>query len=275
MEQSESRKKILAKIVELEKSQKFNDDVEDDPETIVLMPNMVDYLNKKLSSKINTAIANRAATKYFEGLIKDKQLIIEDVQGIENFTNVKSGAIITCNHFNPCDNYAVWRVIKPYMGRKRLWKVIREGNYTNFPGFYGYIFKNCNTLPLSSNVDTMKNFLSAVNTLLTRGEKILIYPEQAMWWNYKKPRPLKMGAYKFAVTSNVPVIPMFITMSDSDVLDPDGYFVQKYVVHILPPIYPKPELSHKENMQYMRDENYRLWVETYENTYKCKLKYEE
>ena len=161
------------------------------------------------------------------------------------------------------------------MGRRRLWKVIREGNYTNFPGFYGYIFKNCNTLPLSSNVETMKNFLSAVDTLLNRGEKILIYPEQAMWWNYKKPRPLKMGAYKFAVTSNVPVIPMFITMSDSDILDADGYYVQKYVVHILPPIYPKPELTNKENMQYMRDENYKLWVKTYENTYKCKLKYEE
>ena len=73
MEQSESRKKILAKIKEFEKDKKFDIDVEDDPETIILMPNMVDYLNKKLSSKINTAIANRAATKYFEKLIKQKQ----------------------------------------------------------------------------------------------------------------------------------------------------------------------------------------------------------
>ena len=84
MEKSESRLKVLKKIEELEKKQLWTQDVEDDPETYELLPNKVDYLNKKLSSKILNKIANIAGTKFFEKMIKNKQLIIEKINGIEN-----------------------------------------------------------------------------------------------------------------------------------------------------------------------------------------------
>lgn len=276
MEKSAERLKILEKIKQFEKEEKWDVDVEEDPVSKELLPNKVDYLNKKLTSKIATFFANKAGTKFFEKLIKQKQLIIKEVKGIENFTAVKSGAIITCNHFNVCDNYAVWRTIKPYVRKKdRLYKVIREGNYTNSPPPFGFILRHCNTLPLSSNTQTMKNFLKAVNVLLTRGEKILVYPEQAMWWNYKKPRPFKNGAFRFAVNNNVPVIPFFITMEDSDVLDADGFFVQEYTVNILPAIYPDKNKSRNENMEYMKNENFNAWKKTYESFYNKKLEYEK
>ena len=59
--------------------------------------------------------------------------------------------------------------------------------------------------------------------LLERGEKVLVYAEQGMWWNYRKPRPLTAGAFKFAAESKVPVLPIFITMSDSDKIGGDGF----------------------------------------------------
>lgn len=273
MEKSQERLEILKKIDEFEKNEWWDKDVEDDPETIPLLPNKVDYLNKKLSSKIATYFANIFATHYFEKLLKNKQMIIENIVGIENFTQVTGGAIITCNHFNACDNYAIWRAIKPYMRGRRLYKVIREGNYTNFPGIIGFFFRHCNTLPLSSNIETMKNFMSAVSTLLQNGEKILIYPEQGMWWNYKKPRPCKNGAYKLAVMNNTPIIPAFITMRDSDVLDKNGFFVQKYTIHFLPPLYPKDNLSKKDNIEYLKNTNYNMCVQTYEKFYGKKLEY--
>lgn len=275
MEKSEQRLKILEKITELEKQELWDRDVEDDPETIELLPNKVDYLNKKLSSKIKTYFANLAGQKFFENMIKNKQLIIDNVVGIENFTKVKSGAIVTCNHFNPCDNYAVWKVLKPYMDGRMLYKVIREGNYTNPPAPFGLFMKHCNTLPLSSNTETMKKFVKAVHVLLKRGENILVYPEQGMWWNYRKPRPMKDGAFRLATTSGVPVIPIFITMKDSENLDSDGFPVQKYTVNILPPIYPNPEFNKKQNIEYMKKLNYELWVKTYEDFYKTKLTYEK
>lgn len=273
MEKSENRLKIIKKIEELEKNQLWHNDVEDDPVTIELLPNKVDYLNKKLSSKILTFFANKAGTKFFEKLIKNNQLIIDKVNGLENFTNVKGGSIITCNHFNPCDNYAVWRTLKPYMNGRMLYRVIREGNYTNPPAPYGFIMRHCNTLPLSSNTATMRKFLRSVDILLKRGENILVYPEQGMWWNYRKPRPMKNGAFRLAANSNVPVVPIFITMEDSDVLDGDGFYVQKYSLNILPAIYPKPELSKKENIEYMKKANYEAWVNTYQSVYNTKLEY--
>ena len=111
--------------------------------------------------------------------------------------------------------------------------------------------------------------------MLTRGEKVLVYPEQGMWWNYRKPRPLKNGAYNFAVTSKVPVIPAFITMEDSENLDGDGFPVQEYTVHFLKPIYPDEKLTKSQNVEKMKDENYQVWVKTYEDFYKKKLKYLE
>jgi 1-acyl-sn-glycerol-3-phosphate acyltransferase len=273
MEKSPERLKVLAKIEENERAGLFNSPVEDDPPTIELLPNKVDYLNKKLFNKIATRIANRAGTKFFEDLIDKGQFIIKDIVGIENYLSVDGGALITCNHFNACDNYAVYRAIREHLGKRRLYKVIREGNFTNFPGPIGFFFRHCNTLPLSSNKDTMKKFMVAMNTLLARGEKILIYPEQEMWWNYRKPRPLKSGAFRFAVTCNVPIIPVFITMEDSDTMDPNGFPVQEYTVHFLKPIYPDKNLIKKDNIEYLKNENYRVWVDTYEKVYNKKLKY--
>ena len=161
------------------------------------------------------------------------------------------------------------------MKGKRLYKIIREGNYTNPPKPFGFIMRHCNTVPLSSNMDTMKKFMSSVDVLLKRGEKILVYPEQGMWWNYRKPRPMKDGAFRFAVTSKVPVLPVFITMRDSDVLDGDGFFVQKYTVNILPPIYPDEKLNKKQNIEKMNQTNYAAWVKTYEDFYGTKLVYDK
>ncbi len=272
---SEDRIKILNKIKEYERDKKFDIDVEDDPPAPVLMPNQIDYLNKKLSNKIATHFANKMAKKYFDNEIKKENLIIDNIYGLENYQKIKNGgAIITCNHFNPYDNYVVYKAIEKELGKKRLYKVIREGNYTNFPGFYGMIFRHCNTLPLSSNTETMKLFFKAVDILLKRGEKILIYPEQGMWWNYKKPRPLKMGSFKLAVRSNVPVLPCFITMEDSNKVAPDGSFHQRHTLHILPPIYPDSSKPAKISAQELADKNYQVWKEKYEEIYKIPLKYE-
>lgn len=274
--QSEYRLKVLEKIKEYENKELWDKDVEDDPETIVLMPDKVDYLGKKLSSKIMTFIANRLAVHFYEKKIRTGEFIIKEINGLENYRKVNGGAIITCNHFSVYDNYAIYRAIRKDLPKgHQLYKVIREGNYTNFKGFFGFLFKHCNVLPLSSNSQTMKNFLSAVDTLLTRGEKILIYPEQAMWWNYRKPRPFKSGAFRFATKSKVPVIPAFITMEDTDKLDGDGFKIQAYTIWFLPPIYPKDDLSDKQNAEYLKEENYNALVNLYEKVYDKPLVYGE
>ena len=121
----------------------------------------------------------------------------------------------------------------------------------------------------------MKKFMRAVRTLLGRGETILIYPEQGMWWNYRKPRPMQAGAFSLAVANRVPVVPVFITMEDSDVPDGDGFFVQAFTLHILPAIYPDDSLSRGVATEAMRRQNYEAWVKTYEEWYGIPLVYGE
>ena len=58
MEKSAHKLELIRRIAELEKKELWHLDVEDDPETYPLMPNEVDYLNEKLSSKIKNKIAN-------------------------------------------------------------------------------------------------------------------------------------------------------------------------------------------------------------------------
>ena len=275
MEKSAHKLELLRRIDELEKNQLWHLDVEDDPETYPLMPNEIDYLNKKLSNRIKTKVANFFGTRFFENLIKQNQLIIKEVRGIENFKAVVGGKIVTCNHFSICDNYAVWRTLRPHMNGKMLYKVIREGNYTNPPKPFGLFMRHCNTLPLSSKMSTMKKFMQAFSALLARGEAILIYPEQGMWWNYRKPRPMQDGAFTLAVKNKAPIVPIFITMEDSNVLDGDGFPVQEYTLHILPAIYPDKTLSFAEAKEKMRKENYEAWVKVYEDFYKKPLVYGE
>lgn len=216
-EKAPDRLAVLARIEELERQGRFDVDAEEDPPTLPLEPEQIDYLRLKPSSRAKVKLSYALAGKFLDGLIRDGKLILKEIKGMEYLNELESGAILTCNHFNPFDCFTVEHLFRTsrHQGKKQLFKVIREGNYTNFPGFYGFLFRNCNTLPLSQNKKTMYNFLRAVDTILQRGDFILIYPEQSLWWNYRKPKPLKNGAYKFAVKNHVPVLPIFITMEDS------------------------------------------------------------
>lgn len=268
-----ARLAVQKKIAEYERLGLFDLDVEDDPPTKPLLPGQVDYTYQKRKTRAKARIANRVARAFFERKIRKGELVIKEVRGIEHFRAVQGGAILTCNHFNPFDNYAVLKAIERDLPKKTLYKIIREGNYTSFKGLYGYFFRHCNTLPLGSNLHVMGELSRGVSTLLARGERILIYPEQGMWWNYKKPRPLKDGAFRFAAKNSVPVIPFFITMQDTAALDGAGFPVQAYTVHIMPAIYPDEGLPLRARIAAMRERNYALWKEKYEEIYGIPLTY--
>lgn len=266
------RSEILEKIQQLEKEGKFDQDVENDPPYTPLQVGSVDYEHKKFSTKIKSKLFTYYSFKYFNSKIKNGSIIIDTYVGVENLKNLKEGAIITANHFNPFDSIPIHKAVKKYHYRHRLFKIIREGNYT-FPGLYGKFMRYCNTLPLAHDYDVMRQMMKSVDFWLNKGYCILVYPEQSMWWNYLKPKPTKPGAFHFAAKANKPIVPTFITMRDTNKLDKDGDFIKAYTLHISEPIYPKKELSVKENAKYLQSENDRVWKEIYERTYHIPLTY--
>ena len=266
------RLEILKKIQLLERQGRFDEDVEPDPPAPPLLPDDIEYLNKGFAGNCRRLAAFAAAYLYFWSLEGRKLIKVNKAQGLEHLASV-GAAVVTCNHFHPMDSFIMQRIFDDSRHKKRLYRVIREGNYTGFPGFYGFLMRNCNTLPLSSNMQTMKKFLTAVRTALEQGNCVLIYPEQSMWWNYQKPKPMKTGAFDMAVKNNVPVIPCFITMKDLDKADADGFPVKEYTPHLGEPLYPDPTLSRPEAKDKLRRQNEEFCRRVYEQVYGQPLTY--
>ena len=273
MEKSAERLEIIKRMEDSELKGIFDQDVENDPPELELFPDQVDYLHKKLKTKILTYLTLKAGGKFLNSQIQSGNLIIKDIVGVENLPSKKQGAIVTCNHFNPLDNFLVLKGLIPSLKKGRFWKVIREGNYTNPPKGFEMFMRYGDTLPISRNRKTMHNLMIAIDKYLKRGDKVLVYPEKALWWNYRKPRPFKTGAFKFAVTSGVPIIPMFITMEDTDKIGVDGFPIQAHTVHIGECLWPDDNLSPKENINMLCEKNHQFCVDTYEKFYNTKLKF--
>ena len=270
---SAQRLQILKTIQQLEQQRRFDEDVEPDPPAPPLLPEEINYLHKGFSGNCRRLLAFAGAYLYFWSLEWRKLIKVNRAEGLQYLSDAK-GAVITCNHFHPMDSFIMQRIFDDSRHKKRLYRVVREGNYTGFPGFFGFMMRNCNTLPLSSNLQTMKKFLQAVRTVLQDGNCVLIYPEQSMWWNYKKPKPMKTGAFDMAVKNNVPVIPCFITMRDLNRRGSDGLPVQEYTPHLGAPIYPDMTLSKPEAKEKLRQQNEAFCREVYERVYGISLVYD-
>lgn len=251
----------------------FYIDVNEDPPTIPLEPDNpdLDYLKERPINATKNRIANDWKYNFVNNAIKNGQLIIDGVEGIENALSVETGAIITCNHFHPFDSFSIEHVLQEAGSSKRLYKVSREGNFTNFPkGKIQLYFKYDNLLPLSQIPETVEMFDKAVHTILDRKDLILVCPEQSMWMGYKKPKPMKYGAFKWATENDVPVIPTFITQRAVE----ENEEAQAYTIHVGAPIYPDHSLSPRENIRRMRDLDFEFCRRTYERVYGIPLEYE-
>ena len=266
------RSEVYERIKKLEEEGKFDVDVENDPPYIPLHVGDVDYKQRKLRHKLQARLYTYYSFKYFNHQIKAGNIIIDGYEGIENLKKVKGGAIVTSNHFNPFDSIPIHKAVKKYHRKGRLFKIIKEGNYT-FPGLYGRFMRYCNTLPLANDYDVMREMIQSVGYWLDKGHMILIYPEQSMWWNYRKPKPTKAGAFRFAAKFDYPVLPTFITLRETDKVNKDGDNILAYTLHILKPIYPRPDLNFKENVIYLQACHNMAWKDVYEKVYNTKLEY--
>ena len=280
---------INERIEFLERIGLFYIDVNEDPPTKPLKPDDkdLDYLKEQPINATKNRVANDWKYHFVKNAMASGQLQIDGTEGIERVLEIPTGAIITCNHFHPFDSFSIEQALLDSGNEKKLYKVSREGNFTNFfeeektpkrdsKGNlnFNYIlslyFKFDNLLPLSQEPETMRLFDKSIGAILKRGDLVLVCPEQSMWMGYKKPKPMKYGAFKWATVNDVPVVPSFITQRE--VKDNPG--AQAYTIHFGEPIYPDHNLPVRENIKRMRDLDYKFCKETYERVYGIPLQYE-
>ena len=228
-----------------------------------------EYLKRRgtVVYKIKAAFARRCADLLTFALNRDTEII-----GMEKLRGIPGGAIVTSNHFSPIENTCI-RLITKKMGKKRINIVSQETNLA-MKGAFGFLMNYADIIPISSNLRYVGGaFATILEDLLKKDEYILIYPEQEMWFNYRKPRPPKRGPFYYAARFNVPVICCFVEMRDMERWDTDEFKKVQFAVHILDVIYPDPDKSVKENSEQMCAKDYTLKKQAYEKIYGKSLNY--
>ena len=152
--------------------------------------------------------------------------------------------------------------------------IVNQDTNLAMKGFVGYMQRYADTMPVSSLKWFMETeFPNQIKNALDENKLVLIYPEQEMWLNYRKPRPPKRGAYLYAAKFNVPIISCFVEMVDTDKDDTKEFKKVKYVLHILDPIYPDPKKNERDNSFDMMGRDYMQKKEAYEKAYGKPLEY--
>lgn len=227
--------------------------------------------NKRTSpvSKFKSFLARKLAEKFTREVNRDTEIV-----GLENALSVSGGAVITSNHYNPTDSTPI-RILARHMSKSKVLHISVQESNIFMNGVFGFLMKNCNTHPFSRSAEYMiKNLKPAIKDILDRDALFLIYPEEEMWFNYKKPRPLRDGAYHYSALFDTPIIPTFTEMITLDgERDADGFLPIKHILHVLPPIYPDKNLSVRENRVIMQTKDYNLKKECYESVYNKPLDY--
>ncbi len=234
------------------------------------------YINKFYQNQkspiyfIKNKIANKTVKKIAKEIYPNINII-----GLEklDYVDLTNGAIITSNHFNPLDSYNIRKIVEEKL-HKKLYIVVQDTNLA-MPGALGFLFNNIEVIPLSKSPNyIIKKFMPELKKILSKGNFVLIYPEEEMWFNYKLPRPCKRGAYQFAHELDVPVISCFVKMTDTNITDNNEFNIVKYDVFINKIIYPEKNESVKSDSRKMAEVDYETRKKAYEDAYNKELKYE-
>lgn len=196
-----------------------------------------------------------------------------EIVGEELLPDLSEGAILTSNHFGPLENTILRYLVRKH-GKKRL-KIVSQVTNFAMKGWVGFLMNYADTIPLSQDFRYLtKDFLEVLQEQLDQKEVVLIYPEQEMWFNYRKPRPLKRGAYHFAAKLNAPIVSCFVEMIDTEEKENEEFYKVKYRLHILGTLYPDSAKSAKLASQELCEKDYALKKDAYERIYGKPLTYE-
>lgn len=268
----ENKEAVISNIKKAANNKEFNKKVEvDDPNLSNEEKSEIieKYLKNKdgIKYKVNNEIARLIVNLVTWSQNRDTEII-----GLENVKDINGGAIITSNHFNPIDNTIIRKLVKK-MGKNKLYIIGQESNLA-MPGVIGFMMNYSDIIPISDQPSYMKKeFQELIEEKLKNNEFILIYPEEEMWFNYRKPRALKRGAYYYAAKYNVPIISCFVEIIDRNEKENSEFYKVKYVLHVLPTIYPDKSKKMRENTIEMMNKDYEQKKEAYEKAYNKKLDY--
>ncbi len=165
---------------------------------------------------------------------------------------LKGGAITVCNHVFMWDYLCVLKAIRPKLQYLLAWK-------TNLEGPNGPLIRWVGGIPIpNDNRRAMVKFNQEVGKVLEEGKWLHVFPEGSMWFYYPDIRPLKKGAFKYAVKYDKPVIPFVITFRPRKGIM--RWFSKNPLadLHVGEPIFPDASLPVPDAIDKMHVETYHI-----------------
>lgn len=184
-----------------------------------------------------------------------------------------SSAFISCNHYNQLDILPINKLARKY--HRRLYFIVEDNNLMMyFP--INLLVRNADSIPITNSPQYLGRILPLhLKKIFAKSNWILIYPEQELWFNYRKPRPLQHGVYYYAAKLQIPIISCFAEIQERPQTEwfHRDFHKTKIVLHVLPVIKSDPKLSIRENELRMCKLDYQQKVAAYEKAYHRKLTY--
>lgn len=182
--------------------------------------------------------------------ILNKILFGFSVEGRENLESIDDGKITISNHIHPMDctmngliNFPL-RTYYPTLASNFKIPIIR------------HIIRILYAIPIPKEISKKRKFEEELENALKKGKTVHMYPEGSLWPYYEKLRNFKNGAFKLAVNTNKPIVPIVYVFKQ-----PEGIYKlykRKKSIHaiILKPIYPDNNLNKKERVEKLKNEAY-------------------
>lgn len=155
------------------------------------------------------------------------------IKGRKNLKNVKGAKITISNHIHILDVVFVSFANFP---TPLYFPTIKSNLEIPFISILVKLFRG---LPIPNTFEGRRLFYSVINELLKNRKTVHFYPEASLLPYSENIRKFKDGAFYFACSSNVPIIPIVYTYRRPK-------YIMKYIkrkkyitLNVLPPIYPK------------------------------------
>lgn len=187
---------------------------------------------------------------------------VEGKKNLKAVKRTKTGVISVSNHISFLDTL----MVRSGVGYYRSFHTMGPRN--NKKGLGGAFMHHAAMWAFSTDLKATRKLVAEMERRLKEGAIVNFYAEQAMWVNYQKPRPMKDGAFHYAVRFGVPVLPVFFTFRKNK----RGH-MRALRIHVLPAVYADETLPRKERVEKMRRQAEQAWQDCYEKAYGKPLSY--
>lgn len=175
--------------------------------------------------------------------ILNKVLFGFRIEGKENLKGVKGGKVTISNHIHPMDCTMIGLV----NFSSRTYYPTLQSNF-QIP-FIRHLIRILYATPIPKDPIQKERFFEQIEHAIKSGKTIHMYPEGALWPYYEGVRDFKKGAFKMAIDTNCPIVPIIYKFEE-----PKGIFKlykKKKCIYakVLKPIYPNIDLDKAERIE--------------------------